>query len=116
MEEEESHHFYQPSDWLTNLARSLGEEPDPPKEEKVAFDSEKDTEDAEREEIDLEPLIGTKEENSPKQNVSEGQIKVPQLELPLVSNEEESLRQSILQNESTSKPVAPKKRRFLFFN
>ena len=116
VEEEESHHFYQPSDWLTNLARSLGEEPDPPKEEKVAFDSEKDTEDAEREEIDLEPLIGTKEENSPKQNVSEGQIKVPQLELPLVSNEEESLRQSILQNESTSKPVAPKKRRFLFFN
>lgn len=112
LEEEESHRLYQPSDWLTNLARSLGEDSD---ETKETSGSDRDNPE-QRTEIDLEPLINNKSEEDSGQPVAEGQIKVPQLELPSISSEEEDLRQSILKNESPAKPVTPKKRRFPFFN
>lgn len=95
-EEEDDQHLYQPSDWLTNLARSLGE--DTPADQARQGGNQ----------VDLGELL--KDEPAPEGEVPDGRIKVPELELPPVANEGIHRRR-----QEEQKPAGVKKRRFPFF-
>jgi len=104
-EENTTPHLYQPSDWLANLTRSLGEE-STETEEKTKGEATKPT----GSEINLDQLLGKENGGEGAATVPDGQIKMPELELPPMDEGPRWKRQE------EEKSSSPKKRRFLFFN